>query len=120
MLDQVCGSFRHPPGVAREADGAALTGEGDQEIMTALPATRPRKTVGQNAALQVGTQLPLGMGRDALIFPVVVTQGEKGFQVILQRTVKRCVGGATAAVRGGCASLRLDSQVRIPNRVEKL
>jgi len=46
--------------------------------MSALPTARSRKAVGQDSTLQITAQLALGMGRDALIFPVVVAQGEKG------------------------------------------
>jgi hypothetical protein len=67
MINQVGCSLGHAPGVARRADTTALTGEGDQEIVTALPAMRPRKVVGNDAALQVGTQLALGVRRDALL-----------------------------------------------------
>ena len=49
--------------------------------MTALLAPRPRKAIGQNAALQVLPQLPLGVRRDAPIFPVVVAQGKEGAMV---------------------------------------
>lgn len=88
--------------------------------MTALATTGPGKAIGQDATLQVGTQLALGVRRDALIFPVVMAQGEEGLQVILHRAVKRCVVRAPPAVGGGCASLRLDRHVRIRDQVVRL
>ena len=120
MIDEVSGGLGHAPRVARGADGAALTGEGYQEVLSALPTTRPGKAIGQDATLQVGTQLALGVRRDALIFPVVMAQGEEGLQVILHRAVKRCVVRAPPAVGGRRASLRLDGHGRIQEAVERL
>jgi hypothetical protein len=57
--------------------------------VAALPATRPGEGIGQDSTLQVGTQLALGVRRDALILPVVVAQGEEGLEMILYRPVKR-------------------------------
>jgi hypothetical protein len=89
-------------------------------IMTALPATRPGEAIGQDATLKVGTQLALGMRCDALILPVIVTEGDEGLEVILHRTIERCIDGAAPAVDGGRASLRLDGQDHIRDRLEIL
>jgi len=120
MIDQVSGRFGHAPAGARGTDGAALAGEGDEEILSALPTTRPGEAIGRDATLEVGTQLALGRGRDALILPIVVTEGEEGLEMVLHRTVERCVGGTAPAQDGGRASLRLDGPVRIPACVETL
>ena len=71
VIDEMGGSFRHPTGIARGADTTALAGEGDQEIVSALPTARSRKAVGQDSTLHKAAQLSFGMGRDPLIFPVV-------------------------------------------------
>ena len=68
---------------------AAFAGEGDQEIVAALPTTRPSEAVGQDAALQEAAQLPLGVRRDALVLPVVPAQGKEGLEVVLHRPVER-------------------------------
>jgi len=46
MIDQMRGGLRHAPGVAGRANAAPLAGEGHQEILATLPATRPGKTAG--------------------------------------------------------------------------
>jgi hypothetical protein len=111
MIDEVGRALGHAPRVARGANGAALTGEGHQEIMNALATTRPGETVSQDAALQVGTQLALGVRGDALILPIVATEGEEGLEMVLHRTLERCIGGTAPAVGGGCASLLLHGHV---------
>jgi hypothetical protein len=40
----------HAPGVARRTYATAFAGEGDQEIVSALPAAGTREAVGENAA----------------------------------------------------------------------
>ena len=39
------------------------------------------------------------MRREVLLFPVLLAQGEKGLQMILDRPLQRCVGGASPVVR---------------------
>ena len=70
MIDEMRRGLRHAPGVARGADGAASTGKGHQEVVSALIATRPGETAGQDAALQIAAQLALGVGRAALALPL--------------------------------------------------
>ena len=55
VIDEMGRCLGHPSSVARGADGAAFAGEGDQEVVAALLATRPGEAIGQNTALQVGT-----------------------------------------------------------------
>ena len=88
--------------------------------MTALCAARPGDIMGQDAALQVGTQLALGVRRDVLLFPVLLAQSEEGLQMILYRPVQGCVGGASAAVGRGRASLQRDGCAPILAWVVKL
>jgi len=120
MVDEMGRALGHAPGIAGGTDGAALTGEGEEEIMSALPTARPGETVGQNAALQIMAQLPLGVGRDALVLPVVLRAGKEGLQMVLHRAVERCFGGASPMAGCGDASLRLGGHVRIPGRAEGL
>jgi len=120
VIDQMGRALGHAPGAARGADAAPLAGESDEKIVAALPATRTGEAVGENTALQVATQLPFGMGRDALILPILVAQGKEGLEVALHRAVERRLGRAPSAIGGGCASLRLDRHVRIRGRVARL
>jgi hypothetical protein len=53
--------------------------------MSALATTRPGETVSQDGALQVGAQLALGVRGDALLLPIVATEGEEGLEMVLHR-----------------------------------
>jgi hypothetical protein len=59
VIDQVGGGFGHTPGFARGADAAPLAREGPQEIVAARGAAGAGEAVGQDAALQVASQLAL-------------------------------------------------------------
>ena len=78
MIGQVGGSLRHPAGVARGADASAFAGEGDEKIMTAVVAASTSEPIDEDAAFQKTPPLPFGVGRNALLFPVVAAQGEGG------------------------------------------
>jgi hypothetical protein len=67
--------------------------------VAALPATRTGEAVGENSALQVATQLPFGMGRDALLLPILVAQGKEGLEVALHRALEWRLGRAPSAIR---------------------
>jgi leucyl aminopeptidase len=47
MVDEMGRALGHAPGIAGGTDGAALTGEGEEEIMSALPTARSRKAEGR-------------------------------------------------------------------------
>jgi len=53
VVGQVRCGLGHAPGVARGADAAALAGEGDQKIVTAVVTADSRKAVGKDAAFEV-------------------------------------------------------------------
>jgi len=60
VVGQRRGGLGHAPAVA---------GEGDQEIVPALVAPRPGKSMGQDGAFQIASQLAFGLGRDAFLLP---------------------------------------------------
>ncbi len=97
------GGLGHAPGVARGADPTAFAGEGDQEVVAALIAPRPREAVGQDAAFQEATPRALGMGRKAFRFPSVMAQGDEGLQVMRHHPVERGVRGAAGLIGSGAA-----------------
>lgn len=88
--------------------------------MTAGLATPPREAIGQNAGLQEAAQLPLSIGRDTVLLPVVVAQNKESLEMILHRAVEACIGGTSPAVGGRRASLRPDGHVRVPAPVDRL
>jgi len=64
----------------------------------ALPAAGPGEAVGQNAAFQIPTELPLHILPQAL--RVVAGERHVGLQMALHRAVQWCVLGAASAVDG--------------------
>jgi hypothetical protein len=89
MIDKVCRGLDHAPSIAGGANGAALPGERDQEIMTALPATRPGKAIGKDGALKILAKLPLDVCRHGIAIRVVFPcEREVGLQVLLDDTVE--------------------------------
>jgi hypothetical protein len=105
MVDQMGSRFYHPARVARGANTAAFSREGDENIMTALIATRPGKAVGEDAAFEIAAKLALGVGRHGLLFPVVLTERTKGLEMFLHHLVQRCLGGTSTGVEAGSAVL---------------
>jgi hypothetical protein len=89
----------------------------DEEIEQRWSDSTVVRTIQQRQADVVATQLPFGMGRDALLLPILVAQGKEGLEVALHRALEWRLGRAPSAIGGGCASLRLDRHVRIRDRV---
>ena len=46
VIGEMSGGLDHAPGVTRRAHAAPLAGEGNEEVVPALPATGPGETVG--------------------------------------------------------------------------
>jgi len=104
VIDQVGSGLRHAPGVAGRANAAPLAGEGHQEIVAALPTTRPRTTAGKDAAFQVPAKLPLRVGRDRMTVPILVPRERQvGLQVLLEEPVEDGLLGTATGVGGGSA-----------------
>ena len=113
MIGQMCCGLGHAPRVAGRADSPAFAGEGDQKVMAAGVTAGAGKAMGQDATLQKTPQFALRMRWYLRLPPLVPTSREKGLKVVLHHSVERCISGATAAVEGGDASLRLDGHVRV-------
>ncbi len=75
-----------------------------------------RKPPGKGASPMNGTskapQFALHMRWNPRLPALVPTPRARGLQVVLHHPVERCLGGATAAVESGDASLQLDGHVR--------
>ena len=59
VIGQMRRRLHHAPGIARRAHAAPLAGEGNEEVVPALPATGPGETVGEDAAVQIAAELAL-------------------------------------------------------------
>jgi len=117
VVGQVRCGLGHTPGVARWADAAALAGEGDQKVVTAVIATYPRKAVGKDAALQVLAESLLDIGGWRVVVALAVElsgagQLKPGLEVFGHRAVQQGALGVAGVVGfggfsglGGCRSL---------------
>jgi hypothetical protein len=75
-----------------------ITGEGDQEIMSALPTARSRKAVGEDTVFEIAAKLALGVGWHGLPFPVVLTERTESLEMFLHHLLPRCLGGTSTGV----------------------
>jgi hypothetical protein len=101
VVGEVGGQLRHTPGVARGTDPAALAGEGDQALMTAVAAPGAGEPVGEDAATEVCPEVPLDPGGDAVAEGIgCLGLGEEGLEVMLDDGVERRSGGLARAVDG--------------------
>lgn len=58
MIDEMCSRLRHAPGIAERGiaertEGAPFAGEGDREIVTAIPAAGTGEAVRKDTAFEV-------------------------------------------------------------------
>ena len=83
-----------------------------EQVMAAGVTAGAGKAMGQDATLEKAPQFALRMRWHLRLPPLFPTSREKGLKVVFHHPVERCIGGATAAVEGGDASLRLDGHVR--------
>jgi hypothetical protein len=105
--------FHHAPAVARWADASALARERDQEVVPALPAPRPGKAMGQDAALQIATELPVHMRRHRpVVIVALATVGERGLRVSLDAAIEHALARAARLVLPGAPSLVSRSSMR--------
>ena len=88
MIGELRRGLHHAPRVARGAYAAPLAGEGNQEVVSALPAPRPGKTAGEDAAVELAAELPLHVRQHGSGVVVTVTAlGEPGVEVLLDAAI---------------------------------
>ena len=78
--------------------------------MSAAPTARTGETVGQDAAFEVATKLPLHVLRHAAAIVALAGKFQIGLEMRLHRVVQRRALGATPAVDGARAR-RVDAGV---------
>ena len=100
MVDQVGGGLGHAPGVAGGTDTAPLAGESHQEVVTTLGAARPSKSMGQNAAFEVTSKLPLDVGRNRIIVPAFGRKTQIGLEMFLDHPIQDRLGRISRTVYG--------------------
>jgi len=89
MIDQMRGGLCHPSGITAGADAAPFTRESDEKVATARRAVRTGKAIGEDAAFQVASEVPLGIGRYRMAIPIAFTrQHQVSLQVLLDDAVQ--------------------------------
>jgi hypothetical protein len=92
-----------------------FAGEGHQEVMTALWAARPSNAMGQYAAFEVSTKLPLDVSRNGIVIPAFGRETQIGLKMFLDYPIQDRLGRIPAVVYRRSTSLcRLDGHVAFP------
>ncbi len=105
VIHQMGGGLGHASGIARGADATPLAGEGHQEIVAARGAAGAAEAIGQDAALQVASQLALHVaGYRVPIALAFARQREVGLQVLLDEAIEDGLLGATTGIDSRAAS----------------
>ena len=106
VLDQMCGQGRHPSRGARGTHASSLAGKGNQEIMAAAWAAGASEAVGENAAGEIGTQLPLDSRRNRFAVRIrIAPLGQPSPQVLLHQSIQhRALGTAALIAARRCAA----------------
>jgi hypothetical protein len=68
LVDNVGRRFRHSPSATGGAESALLAGEGEQLLFLTVVTTKPKESVGQNAAAQETLEFFGDMLREPLAF----------------------------------------------------
>ena len=63
MIDEMRGGLRHTPSIAGRTDAASFAGKGDKKITPAIRAVGAGKSVSEDTAFQVASDVPLDIGR---------------------------------------------------------
>ena len=99
MSGQIGGGLHHAAGGAGWADTAALAGVGNEKIVAALGTTGAGKAVGEDAAVEIAPEFPLGYRRSASPEPVI-SKRQPGRQVRLHGAIEQCALGLAKAADG--------------------
>jgi len=101
VVSEMRGDLGHAPCVARRADSPALARERDEPVVAAVLTAYPSKAVGEDAALQVGTEVPLHPRRNAVAYGVCFGGlDEEGLEVMLDDGIEWRDCGSPRTVDG--------------------
>ena len=99
MQGEMRGGLDHSPGGAGRTDATTFAGIRDQEVMPAVGAARPGKTMGEDAAFQIAAEFPLGDAENAATGAVIV-QRQPGRQMLLHGAVEQGAFRSPPAIDG--------------------
>jgi hypothetical protein len=89
MINKMRGGLCHPPRITGRADAAPLAEESHQEVTAAIRAVGTGEAIGEDAAFQVASEVPLDIGRHRMAIPIAFTrQHQVGLQVLLDDAVQ--------------------------------
>ena len=87
-VDEVCRRVRHLATAARGAEASPLARERNRTVQSTVVAVKAQKTVGENPAIEEGTELALDEVRDDTILDSGIRQ--PGLEVVLDDAVENC------------------------------
>jgi len=95
MVGQMRCGLHHAAGGAGGAHAATLAGVGDQEVVPARSAAGTGETVGEDAAVEVAAQFPLGGCRRARPGAIILKRQPGGKMGLHRAIEQRALGPAT-------------------------
>ena len=105
MIDEMRGGLRHAPGIARRTDAASLTRKCDEKVSTALRAVGTSEAIGEDAAFEVASEIPLDIKWYRVPVPIAFTrQHQVGLQVLLDDAIQDGLLGMATGVRSRSTS----------------
>ena len=113
------GGFNHPPGITSGTDAAAFARPGDEKIVTALGASGAGKTIGENAAVEIATELAFDRGRTGGALPTVTGQFEPSGEGRLHGAIEHGTFGPATAIDGTRALERCGYAVAVISSTER-
>ena len=85
---------------------ASFAREGDKKVATALRAVGTGEAISEDAAFQVASEVPLGIGQHRMAIPIAFTrQHQVGLQVLLDDAVQDGLLRMATGVRSRSTSL---------------
>jgi len=96
MVSQMRGGLHHTAGGAGGADAPALAGVGNEEVVPARSAAGTGEAVGEDAAVEVVAQFPLGGCGRARSGAIILKRQPSGKMGLHRATEQRALGLATA------------------------
>ena len=107
VIDEVRRGLHHAPGIARWADGPAMAGKGNQEVVPARSAMGARKAIRKDAAFEITAKGLLDIGRRCRRVGLG-RERQPRLEVCLDKAIPQGVFGMVTLITPGAGGRRFD------------